>query len=227
MDGTMSVFTRLLGLLLIGLLATACSGTKMVNSWSSKDHNRQIKSVYIIGIAKNEFNRMLFEDTLGSRLESEGIRVVSSYTDLPKNKEADRETIIEKMKANACDSVLLTRRVDQRTVASISSGRRGSSAPYWKRYFANFYGDDNLGNDQPAYYSHWSSYYTNSYSVAHKQSTVTNFIVLTFESVLYDLQTKELIWLAQLETDLEGDFKEMTQQYVDEVVKNLKRKGLI
>jgi hypothetical protein len=59
------------------------------------------------------------------------------------------------------------------------------------------------------------------------EPSVTSFVALTVESVLYDLRSEELIWSAQLETDLEGNIEKMIQKYVDEVAKDLKKKGFI
>jgi hypothetical protein len=133
----MTVLTRLLGFLLAGLLLTACSGTTVKSSSSSHDFKGKIKNVYIIGIAKNDYNRMLFENTFYSRLASEGIKAIPSSTDLPKNEEADRGIIIQKMRTNDCDSVLVTKVVDQRTQATFAS-------------------------DPSIYHLNWDSYYVES-----------------------------------------------------------------
>ena len=76
---------------------------------------------------------MIFEDRLETRLTSEGVKAIASFKDLPTNNEADKETIIKKMSANNCDSVLLTRVISQRTKSSIGSGRgtyKYSPGPY-------------------------------------------------------------------------------------------------
>ena len=58
-------------------------------------------------------------------------------------------------------------------------------------------------------------------------ATTTNFVVLTIESVLYDLKTEEMIWSAQLETVVEGDIEKMVQDFAETVTEDLKGKGLI
>ena len=58
-------------------------------------------------------------------------------------------------------------------------------------------------------------------------STTTDFVILTIESVLYDLKTEEMIWSAQLETVVEGSIEKMVQDFVNTVSKDLKGKGLI
>jgi hypothetical protein len=52
-------------------------------------------------------------------------------------------------------------------------------------------------------------------------------VVLMVESVLYDLQTEELIWSAQLEMRLQENFESMVQTFVAELTRDLKVKGLV
>jgi hypothetical protein len=219
----MNILTRLLGLVLAGLLATACAGTKTSESWSDQNYKGKIKNVYIIGIAKNELNRMTFEDTFESQLISDGVKAISSYKDnLPTNQEVDREDIIKRMRTNNCDSVLLTRLVGQRKVASISGGRGSYN------YTPGPHSGDLTFHKLPkdSHYNSWNNYY-NYGRMNYVPPSTFDSVILTVESVLYDLQTEELIWSAQLETRLEGNMEGMVRKFVDEVTKDLKGKGLI
>ena len=222
----MTILTRLLGLVLAGLLATACSGTKMGDSWSSQNYKGQIENVYIIGIAKSELNRMVFEDTFESRLTSEGVKALSSYKDLPVNQEADRQTVMQRMSANNCDSVLMTRVISQRT-EKITEAPSGS---YRYTYSPGpYYGNQGAqGQAIPA--QNWGDYYLSRSghgTLTYSQPSSLSSVILTVESVLYDLQTEELIWSARLETTVEGNMENMMQRFVDEVIKDLKGKGLL
>ena len=225
----MTISARLLVFLFIGLLATACAGTKTSESWSDQNYKGQIKKVYIIGIAKDDFNRMLFENTFESRLTSEGIKAIASFKDnLPTNQELDREDIKQRLLANNCDSVLLTRLVSQRKVSSIGP-RRGSYTysprPYSGDPGATFHRlpDEPVGH---ANYGNWYQYY-NYGRLNYVAPSSLDSVILTVESVLYDLKTEEMIWSAQLETRLEGNIENMMRLFVDEVAKDLKGKGLI
>ena len=82
--------SRKLGLILICLLVVACSSTVMDGSWSNPDYKGQIKNVYILGIAKNELNQRIFEDTFGRNLSSHGVKTVSSYHSLPRDQVSAR-----------------------------------------------------------------------------------------------------------------------------------------
>ena len=217
------ILPRLLGLLLTGLLVASCSSTKTTDSWSDQSYKGQIKNVYIIGIAKDDLNRMIFEDNFESSLAKEGVKAIASFKDnLPTNQEIDREDIIQRMRNNSCDSVLLTRLVSQRTKGSMSGGRRSYTyTPGPRSGDLTFH---KLPKD--SYYRSWSSYY--SYGrINYVEPARADFVVLTVESVLYDLHTEELIWSAQLETRLEGNFENMVQTFVNEVTRDLRKKGLI
>jgi len=226
----MTSLIRLLGLVLIGLLVTACagSGTKTTEVWSDQHYKGQIKKVYIIGLAKDDPNRMFFEDTFESRLTSEGVKAISSYKDLlPLNQNLDRQDIIRRMRNNDCDSVLLTRLVSQKKVSSLSGGR-GS---YTFTPSSNLGGPGASFHRLPSgtpepYYGTWYKYYNNG-RMNYLAPTSLDKVILTVESVLYDLHTEEMIWSAQLETHKEGNFENMVRLFVEEVTKDLKGKGLI
>jgi hypothetical protein len=208
---------------LIALLATACAGTKTSESWSDQNYKGQIKKVYIIGIAKDDLNRMIFEDAFESRLTSEGVEAIASFKDnLPTNQEANREDIIQRMRSNNCDSVLLTRLVGQRKKGSVSGGQ--TSYTYTPGPYSAGPAFHKLPKDSP--YTNWASYYSFG-RMNYVAPAKADFVILTVESVLYDLKTEELIWSAQLETRLEGNFENMVRTFVDEVTKDLKGKGLI
>ena len=215
----MKILTRILGLMLIGLLAVACSSTTMSGSWSDTEFEGQIKNVYIIGIAKDEVNRRIFEDTFGNQFSSQGIKTISSYRNFSASKAVDRETIVQAMTENGCDSVLLTKLVGQRTETVTSPGY---ASGYTSRYGGRGgYGRGGYGRGG------WGSYYNRSYDVVYQPATTTEFVILTVESVLYDLKTEEMIWSAQLETVLEGNIEKMMQDYAKEVTKDLKANNLI
>lgn len=206
---------RLMGLALLGLLTTACSSTTVKNSWVKPGYSDKIENVYLIGIAKEEDYRRIFEETFKRRLSGQGVRAVTSHNDLPKDQENSRENIIKAMSANSCDSVLLTKLVRKRTEA----GTKGQGINVVKTTPVPLYYDP--------WYNSWGSYYNQGYSVVNIQPTTPGTTTLIIESVLYDLKTGERIWAAQLETVEEIDPIKMIRDYVEAVTRNLEGKGLI
>jgi hypothetical protein len=217
----MKILIHALVLMLTGLLVIACSGTTKSGSWSDTGYKDQIKNVFIIGIAKNELNRRIFEDTLGNQLSSQGIKTASSYRDLEANTDVDREAIVQAMTANGCDSVLLTKLIGQRTETVYNPGYASGYSSRYGGYGRGGYGRGGYGRGG------WGSYYNRSYDVVYQPATTTEFVILTVESVLYDLKTEEMIWSARLETVLEGNIEKMMQDYAEIVTKDLKEKKLI
>lgn len=211
----MSIMNRLMGLALLGFLATACSSTTVKNSWVKPGYSDKIENVYLIGIAKEEDYRRIFEETFKRRLSGQGVRAVTSHNDLPKDQENSRENIIKAMSANSCDSVLLTKLVRKRTEA----GTKGQGINVVKTTPAPLYYDP--------WYNSWGSYYNQGYSVVNIQPSSPGTTTLIIESVLYDLKTEERIWAAQLETVEEIDPIKMIRDYVEAVTRNLEGKGLI
>jgi hypothetical protein len=208
------------GLLLIGFLATACSSTTMSGSWGNPDYTGKVENVYLIGIAKSELNRRIFEDTFSRHLSDQGVQAIPSYLDLPKSQKANRAAIVKAMVARGCDSVMLTKLIGLREETILSPGYASgySSGP-------SYGGRGGYGGRSG--YNNWGNYYSRSYDVVYSPPTTTTFVILTIESVLYDLKTEEMIWSAQLETAAEGDLTKRVQGYVDVVTKDLKQKGLI
>jgi hypothetical protein len=211
----MTILKRLQGLALTSFLITACSSTTVKESWVKPGYADKVENVYLIGIAKEEDFRRLFEDAFKRQLSGQGIQAIVSHNDLPKNQESNRDNIIKAMTANGCDSVLLTKMIRKRKEA----GTTGPGLQVVQVAPVPLYVDP--------WYSDWGAYYNQSYSVIDIQPTTPGTVTLTIESVLYDLKTEERIWSAQLETVKERDIKHMIQDYVEAVTRNLKEKGLI
>ena len=211
----MTIMKRLMGLVLLGFFATACSSTKVKDSWVKPGYSDKIENVYLIGIAKEEDYRRIFEETFKRQLSGQGVQAVASHNDLPRDQENNRGNIIQAMKANGCDSVLLTKLIRKRREA----GTKGQGIQVIKTTPVPLYVDP--------WYNNWGAYYNQSYSVVNIQPTTPGTTTLVIESVLYDLKTEERIWAAQLETVEEIDPIKMIQDYVEAVTRNLEGKGLI
>ncbi|MDH3807935.1 MAG: hypothetical protein OES29_04840, partial [Desulfuromonadales bacterium] len=110
----MTFLKRLTLLALVGLLMSACSSTTVKNSWVKPGYSDKVENVYLVGIAKEEDFRRLFEEAFKRKLTGQGVRAISSHNDLAKSQESNRESIIREMEANGCDSVLLTKMIRKR-----------------------------------------------------------------------------------------------------------------
>ncbi len=216
----MALIFRSLMLMLSGFAMVACSGPELTGSWTSSDFKGPVKKVYIVGIAKSEMNRRVFEDTFSNHLFSVGVSTEASYRDISTIKEANKEILAQKMTEKGCDSVLLTRLIGQRKETVVTPGYAYGYSP------GPYYGGHGR-YARPGHYNSWGNYYGHMNNVFYEPPTTTEFVVLTIESVMYDLRTEELIWSAQFEMVLEGGLDKMVQEYVQAAAKDLKEKGFI
>ncbi len=207
-------------MLFAGIAMLACSGPEMTGSWTDSQFKGPVKKIYIVGIGKSEMNRRVFEDSFSNKLFSMGVSTQASYRDFMTSEDVNKEALEKIMAENGCDSVLLTRLIGQRKETVVTPGRAYGYAP------GPFYGGVG-GYSRPGYYSSWGNYYGHPYSVIYEPATTNELVIVTVESVMYDLKTEQLIWSAQYEAVVEGGLDKMVQNYVNAAAKDLKGKGLI
>lgn len=201
----------MLTLALLGL--SGCSSTTLSGAWKNPDYDGAIKSVYLVGITKQETNRRILEDDFAKQLSEYGIKGISSYKDMEKSEEIDEFKISQNIKANGADSVLMAHATGKRTEEIVSPGRMTT-------YDGSYY------YERP-YYRNYGSYYNYRREIVYQPATITQFDVVTAEANLYDAETKEMIWSAQLETTIDGDIQTLLKDFVKTVIKDLSKKGLI
>lgn len=215
----LSFKSQCLTLVFILVFLSGCSSTSLTGSWKDPEYEGQIKTVYIVGIAKQELVQRSFEEGLRQQLASYGVNGIASYHDLRAKKEKDEDVIKNKASLAGADSLLITRAIGKRTEQVVNPGRvstYGNSPRYSRR---GYYPDP--------YYRNYGSYYSRSYNMVYEPATTTDFKVYSIEANLYDLAKEELIWGAQLETVVENNLDKIVSDFVKEISKDLKSKELL
>lgn len=202
---------------IIAFVLSGCSSTYVTGSWKNPDYTGKVKKVYIIGIAKQDTVRRIFEEDMRQQLSSYGVSGIASYNDLKEKK--DKAFIKNKASSAGADSVMVTRAIGKRTEQVVNPGRI-STYDYGPRYSRGGYYPE-------PYYRNYGNYYSRSYDTVYEPATVTNFEIISIEANLYDLATEELIWGAQLETVVDNNIDKLVSDFVKEVSKDLKEKGLL
>lgn len=200
-------------------LLVACSSTTLSGSWKSPDYRGQIHKTYIVGVAKNETTRRMFEDQFAQELQTYGVTGVSSYKDIPDSQNASQETISARVNKSGADSVLMTRVTGKRTEEVVTPGRI-SGYDTGPRYGGYPYSPS-------PYYRNWGSYYDRRFEATYEPATVTQFQVATIEANLYDATSGNLIWSAQLDTIIEDNIQKLVGDFIKTVTKDLRQQGLI
>ena len=210
----------LLALLTAGLVLSACSSTMITGSWKDPDFSGKVKKVYVVGIAKQETTRRIFEDEFRKQLSTFGATGISSYNDMTINQETNQDLIAAKIKANGADSVLMARAVGSRTEQVVNPGYVSGTSYGPGRYGGRGYSPD-------PYYRNYGSYYSRSYDVVYQPATVSEFQIVTIEANLYSAASGNLVWSAQLETVVEANLDALIADFIEVVTKDLKEKGLL
>ena len=199
-----------LALLAITALLAACSSTTLNGSWKDPDYRGQIRKVYIVGVAKQEINRRIFEDSFGRELSALGVTGIASYRDLPADELERKEAIVAQLQRNGADAILMARMIDIRTEQVTNPGHVSGS------YFA------------PApYYRDWDSFYERRFDAVYQPATVSEFQVATIEANLYDADTGKLIWSAQMKTVIDRAIDKLFSDFCRIVSKDLQKQGLL
>jgi len=215
---------RLISLLIIAFFwISGCSSTVITGSWKNPEFNGQVKQVYIIGISKQDTIRRIFEDDFRAQLANYGVTGISSYSDLPAGEKVTEEEIAKKASAQGADAIMLARAVGKRTEEVVNPGQVISYPNPVPRYG---YGPGHGYYPEP-YYRSYGGYYARSLDVVYQPATVSQYEVVTIEANLYEVNTAELIWSAQLETKVNGNLQELIDGFVEKVTKDMKKKGLI
>ena len=231
------------GLIIFVSVLTGCSSTTLKSSSKDSQFTGKVNKVYIIGFANNQETRQLFEDTTAETLTSYGVTGISSHQDQPALKEINDETIENSVKATGADSLLLALATDRGTISAadiippkayryeliIRNQSYGTyPQPYYKRY--------GTYDHVPQSYKPYGFYQKSAFSDFHSFSNPSRQAVYTpaneFETIiittyLFDTQTKELIWSAELETKNSTDPNTEIADFINTVTDDLKKQGLI
>jgi len=201
--------------ILFMVMLGSCSKTTLSGSWRNPDYLKTVKTVYIVGVSRQETLRRIFEDEFRRQLEKYGIRAFSSYRDLDNVQDVGQDFIMEQVRASSAEALLMTRILGKRTEEVVHPGR--------------IYGPDFLpwGYYPRPYYRNYWDFYERRYDMIYEPARVSRFEVITLESNLYDAATGELIWSAQLETVREGTMEELIRDFIEVVTKDLLEQGVI
>jgi len=190
------------------LFIASCTSTKITSVWMDQEKSgTSFNDILVIGIAEEQHNRRLFEEQFTAQFNAAGIESEVSYKILPEGTRINRDTVSAAIKGKNIDAVIVTHlvSVEEETVYRQSMDYRPSYGYY-----------DGLYN----YYPHVNSY-------VHQPGYYTTHDVVKLETNLYEVKSEELVWSAQSRSFAPESAKEVIDELVKLVIKDLKEKGLI
>jgi hypothetical protein len=195
-------FKALLVLLVPLCIITACSTTRVAQSWFNPDAQKPT-SIIVFGITREESLRRTYEDALSAKLSAEGIPTLPSYNAIETGGEVSPEEAVAAVRRAGADAVLITRLVrltkELEVVPDISTG-----PPPW------------YGGMDPFYSPLWPSYYYNSYRLIEHEAAY-------IESNLYNANSSALLASILTRTEDPTYSVRQTQELVTTVTEELRR----
>ena len=181
---------------------TSCLITTLDTVWKDPQHQGgELNNILVIGIAKNQTIRRVFEDDFVAKLGTYGAHAVSSYRILPTEEMLDKDTVDAQIQTLNIDAVLLTRLVD-----------KNKETEY--RVYGNRRYD-------------WHGWYSKSYSYANTSFSYKEYEVLKIETNVYDAKSGEMIWSALSDTVTGGSNEVEIKSLIKVITKSLSDSGLI
>jgi hypothetical protein len=196
---------RILVVATVVVLLAACASTRLVNQWRSPEPVAgPFRSILVLGIAEQETNRRIFEDTLVATLKARGVAAVPSYRFIPSSDEvADEQTLQAAVGDAGADSVMITQLVEER-----------NEIRYTPAYPS--------GIGTPRLYG----YYRSSWTYWHPPR-VDRFKIAVLETNLWDAESEELIWSGTTETFEPRELRQEVEGFAKLIVDALGKNALI
>ncbi|MBT8128204.1 MAG: hypothetical protein KJP15_12025 [Gammaproteobacteria bacterium] len=208
MSSSILKFHHIIALAVFLPFLSSCTNTKITSVWmDSEKAGTAFNDILIIGIADEEHNRRLFEEQFTNQLKAAGIESEVSYTLLPQGTDINRDTVSTAIEGKSIDAVIVTHliAVEEETVY-----RPGMDYQPAYGYYDGLY----------SYYPHVNTY-------VHQPGYYTTHEVVRLETNLYEVATEELVWSAQSSSFAPESAKEVIDELVKLVIKDLQQKGLI
>ncbi len=202
-----SIACALVGVLGLVMLAS-CGSTKMAGAWKEPTFSGgPFKKVMVVGIAKQEGRRRIFETEFANALKAHGVEAFSSGSHFSGSDQLAEDAVAAKLTELGCDGVLVTRLIDQKTETSYHSGS-SYAVPH-------------------AYYRGYYPYYSSSYTMMYSPGYTVENTTVSLETNLYWVSSGKLIWSGLTDTLLSGDLLKDIGDVIKVLVNEMAKEKLV
>jgi hypothetical protein len=203
----MRITTAWIGTALATVLV-ACATTTLDGTWTRPGFNgTQIRApVLVVGVARDETVRRLFEDAMVARLGTQGVTAYPSYVKL--GTALDRESS-DKLRSAARDAgaayILSTAVIGHETEVSVTQD------PMWSAGFGGFRG-------------WYGGYWGMAYPV---RTDVRSYRVYIAQTSLTDVASDRIEWAARTRTSQPSNLEREMQAFSDLIAREMTKAGLL
>ncbi|MGY3232052.1 hypothetical protein ACVWWJ_003536 [Luteibacter sp. HA06] len=186
--------------IVVALLLSGCATYSVTNEWKDPSWaGPPASNILVIGVARSDTMRRLFEDTFARDLVTAGVRAEASYAAIPPGHEGSAK-LGDVIRSTGSDAVLVTRiqRVEDRINVTPSGPGPG---------YGGFYG---------WYGGAWDN-----------TPEVTQTTVVTLETSLWDVRSQKLVWTVTTQGVARNDIPKATTELSKTLIPKMKADGVI
>ena len=196
---------KIFSVLLLSFVILSCSpSTQLTDIYNDEAFiGKEIKKILVLGLAKDEWKRKVYENEFRSQLLSHDVEVLLAWQELPKGEQLNKETFEKYFKDKNVDAVLVAIEGGESTDKTLYSG--GSSNVY-----VGFYG----------FYVSTASFYYNSDYLAEEK-------IVHMRTNLYETKDAKLMWSAKSQSFEPENTGDVIKAVSNNVVGELYRQGYI
>lgn len=197
-------------LLLMGCasLLAACASTEITKAWKDESRGVQpIGKVLVVAVAPHAITRVALEDEFVRQLQERGHDAQALHTVLPAEGAVDKAKVVEVVKAQSIQTILVTRLVQNKTVETSVPTTAGPGAP--------------------GYYGSFNDYYRTTWSFASSPGYTIEHEVVVMETNLYDGQSEKLFWSARSDTFMGDSAQKLIRSFVGVMLAEMGKSKLL
>jgi len=193
---------------LIAVLLVACATTTLDGSWTRPEFSgkRLQGPVLVVGVARDDTVRRVYEDEMAVRLGARGVRVLRSYELVPGALQDDSVGRLQQAARKAGATHML------------------STAVIGQEREAFVYQDPWIYGGWGGYRGWYGSYWGMAYPVRTDVRVYKTYIAQT---ALTDVTTDRIDWTARTRTTAPTDVEQETRAFVDVIIGALDKAGLL
>ncbi len=197
----------LISILACTFFLTACSTTKLTGKWQDEGYSKTSSKILILGMTNNRAVRQIFEAKLSKALKEHGISAYPGFTEFDYDQTLEKDSIVDYVKKNGIDSVLVTKVLDSETYRQLITEHSGGV----------------MGHASSGYGGSW---YTDYYS-SQTSTYESEFSVYNLETNLYVVGSEKKVWSVFTRMETLDRTPDTIDDLVDLLVKQLKEDRLI
>ncbi|MEA1949716.1 MAG: hypothetical protein U9N83_20780 [Thermodesulfobacteriota bacterium] len=193
--------------ILSGVLIIACAGTKLTHTQVDESREgKPVSNILVIGVTYKEKEkvRRSFEDRFVAHLRAAGVEAISSgdAISIPTDLMLEKDEILKAVNKFNNDAVIITHVLGKDEKEFYTPPARSRSRGYY-------------------------GYYGRAFGYAHGPGYTSTNTFYRLATNLYDVKTEKLIWSGTSETLNPGSVKQMIDDVIKVVIKDLQKNNLI